>query len=101
VVTGLSSAGNALQPTEEHDAGHARGAGDVGSRSRCGAVQRRSIRVALLSGSPRDEGIVEYGEGPVHLVSIIELLDGEIVKSDYYFADPFEPPESRARWASP
>ena len=45
------------------------------------------------------EGIVEYGEGPVHLVGIVEFSDGTMVNGDYYFANPFEPPESRARWA--
>lgn len=45
------------------------------------------------------EGIVEYGEGPVHLIGIVEFADGTMVKGDYYFANPFEPPESRARWA--
>jgi hypothetical protein len=44
------------------------------------------------------EGIVEYGEGPVHLIGIVEFDDGKMVKGDYYFTDPFEPPESRARW---
>lgn len=46
------------------------------------------------------EGIVEYGEGPVHLIGIVEFADGMVVTADYYFADPFEPPESRAQWTS-
>lgn len=45
------------------------------------------------------EGIVDYGEGPVHLVGIVELADGQVIRADYYYADPFEPPEVRARWA--
>jgi SnoaL-like protein len=45
------------------------------------------------------QGIVEYGEGPVHIIGVVEFADGMAVKSDYYFAAPFEPPESRARWA--
>jgi hypothetical protein len=45
------------------------------------------------------EGTVDYGEGPVHLIGIVELADGMLVEADYYFADPFEAPESRARWA--
>ncbi|CAN5756328.1 hypothetical protein BH18ACT15_BH18ACT15_02860 [soil metagenome] len=45
------------------------------------------------------EGIVEYGEGPVHLIGILEFADGRMVKGDYYFAEPFEPPEARAQWA--
>ena len=47
------------------------------------------------------QGIVEYGEGPVHLIGIVEFADGKMVTGDYYFAEPFEPPESRARWAAP
>jgi hypothetical protein len=47
------------------------------------------------------EGIVEYGEGPVHLVGITEFSDGRMTRADYYFATPFEPPQARARWASP
>jgi hypothetical protein len=45
------------------------------------------------------EGIVEYGEGPVHLIGIVEFGGGKVVKAAYYFAEPFEPPESRRRWA--
>lgn len=42
------------------------------------------------------QGMVEYGEGPVHLVGIVEFEAGKMVKADYYFSDPFEPPEYRA-----
>jgi hypothetical protein len=44
------------------------------------------------------EGTVEYGEGPVQLIGIVELANGQVVRADYYFADRFDPPESRARW---
>jgi hypothetical protein len=46
------------------------------------------------------QGMVEYGEGPTHIVGIVEFADGFAVSSDYYFADPFEPPEARAPWRS-
>lgn len=46
------------------------------------------------------EGIVEYGEGPVRLVGVVEFAHGRVVAADYYFADPFDPPESRARWVT-
>jgi ketosteroid isomerase-like protein len=62
-------------------------------------ISWRSIR-----GGPHvwiAEGTVEYGEGPVHLVGIVEFADGKVVRGDYYFADPFEPPEARARWTGP
>jgi hypothetical protein len=47
------------------------------------------------------EGIVEYGEGPVHLIGVLEFADGVMIKGDFYFAYPFEPPEYRARFAEP
>jgi SnoaL-like domain len=59
----------------------------------------RSIR-----GGPRvwvAEGIVDYGEGPVHLIGIVEVENGRMVKADYYFADPFEPAEWRVPFAEP
>jgi hypothetical protein len=61
------------------------------------------IRWQSIRGGPAvwvAQGIVEYGEGPVHIIGIVEFADGKIVKGDYYFANPFEPPEYRARWAS-
>ena len=42
------------------------------------------------------EGIVDYGEGPVHLIGIAEFEDGQMVKADFYFAYPFEPADWRA-----
>jgi hypothetical protein len=45
------------------------------------------------------QGVVEYGEGPVHLIGIVAFADGSVIEADYYFADPFEPPAERARWA--
>lgn len=56
-------------------------------------ISWRSIR-----GGPRvwvAEGIVEYGDGPVHLIGIAEFEDGQMVEADYNFADPFEAPEYR------
>lgn len=44
------------------------------------------------------QGTLDYGQGPVHGVSIFELRDGKVVKQTDYFADPFEAPEWRAQW---
>ena len=44
------------------------------------------------------EGIVEYGEGPVHLVGIVELAEARVITARYYFADPFNPPAGRSHW---
>ena len=46
------------------------------------------------------QGIVEYGEGPVHIVGVVELAGDKVVKADFYFAEPFDPPAARERWAS-
>jgi hypothetical protein len=45
------------------------------------------------------EGIVEYGTGPVHLVGVVGIRNGKLATADYYFAEPFDPPADRARWA--
>jgi hypothetical protein len=47
------------------------------------------------------QGIVDYGEGEVHLIGIVEFAEGNVVNGDYYFANPFEPPAARARWVGP
>jgi hypothetical protein len=55
-----------------------------------------------VRGGPRvwvAEGIVDYGEGPVHLIGIAEFEGGKMVEADYYFADPFEPAEWRRPFA--
>ena len=44
------------------------------------------------------EGTVEYGEGPVHIIGVVELADGKVQQAAYYFAEPFDPPGARARW---
>lgn len=62
-------------------------------------ISWRSIR-----GGPRvwvAAGIVEYGEGPVHLIGVARFEDGKMVEADYYFADPFEPAEWRAPFVEP
>jgi hypothetical protein len=45
------------------------------------------------------EGMVDYGEGPVCIIGVVELKDAEVVRARFYFADPFEPPEQRVRWS--
>ena len=45
------------------------------------------------------EGIVDYGEGPVNIVGVVELADAKVKKARFYFADPFDPPAERARWS--
>jgi ketosteroid isomerase-like protein len=44
------------------------------------------------------EYVITYDGSPVHTVSIMEFRDGKVSRETHYFADPFEPPEWRARW---
>jgi hypothetical protein len=57
----------------------------------------RSIRGG--DGAWVAEGIVDYGEGPVHLIGVAALEDGKVVQADYYFAYPFEPADWRLPFA--
>lgn len=56
-----------------------------------------ALWAAPRPGSPK--GIVDYGEGPVNIVGIVELADGKVNTARFYFADPFDPPAGRARWS--
>jgi ketosteroid isomerase-like protein len=44
------------------------------------------------------EYVITYDGRPVHAVSIMEFRDGKVARETIYFADPFVPPEWRARW---
>ena len=44
------------------------------------------------------EFILEYDGRPSYSVSVMEFLDGKVARETQYFADPFEPGPSRARW---
>jgi ketosteroid isomerase-like protein len=44
------------------------------------------------------EYVITYDGTPVHTVSIMEFRDGKVARETHYFADPFDPPEWRARW---
>ena len=44
------------------------------------------------------EFILEYDGRPSHSVSVMEFVDGKVARETQYFADPFEPGPSRARW---
>jgi SnoaL-like domain len=46
----------------------------------------------------------DYGEdrgGTFNVCLILEFEDGKIKRETRYYAEPFEPPEQRARWALP
>ena len=60
------------------------------------------IRWRSIVGGPSvwvAEGLVDYGEGLVNIVGIVELADAKVKKARFYFADPFDPPAQRARWS--
>jgi hypothetical protein len=44
------------------------------------------------------EFVLTYDGRPSYAVSVMELLDGKVVRETQYFADPFEPGPSRAAW---
>ena len=44
------------------------------------------------------ELVLTYDEQPVHVVSIMELERGKVVRETQYFGEPFAPGPSRAQW---
>jgi len=42
--------------------------------------------------------ILAYDGWPSYAVSVMEFQDGKVIRETQYFADPFEPGPSRARW---
>ena len=47
------------------------------------------------------EFVLTYDVRPSYTVSIMEFQDGMVARETQYFADPFEPGPSRARWVEP
>jgi ketosteroid isomerase-like protein len=47
------------------------------------------------------ELVLTYDGQPFYVVSIMEFIDGEVVRETQYFGDPFEPGPSRAQWVEP
>jgi hypothetical protein len=45
------------------------------------------------------EVVIAYDGEPVHVVSIMEFQGGKVAHETQYFAEPFEPAPSRAKWA--
>ena len=72
----------------------------VGAEDR--VVMSPSFTIVRISGAGdvyTVEGTLSYPEGiTTHLVAILELHDGRVVRATHYFADPFDPPEWRADW---
>lgn len=47
------------------------------------------------------EFVLTYDGRPSYTVSVMEFQDGKVARETQYFADPFEPGPSRARWVEP
>ena len=47
------------------------------------------------------EFVLAYDGRPSYSVSVMEFQDGKVARETQYFADPFEPGPSRARWVEP
>ena len=59
----------------------------------------RVSRVLVREGLWVAEGVADYGGGQVaNVVLIFELKDGRMWHDRWYFAEPFEAPEWRAKW---
>jgi ketosteroid isomerase-like protein len=72
--------------------------------SRAAQPSRKSFTVRRITGAGDlwiTELVMTYDGRPTHSVSIMEVSDGRVVRETQYFADPFEPGPSRARWVEP
>ena len=69
--------------------------------SRAAQPNRKRFTVRRILGT-RDlwvtEFILAYDGQPSYSVSVMEFLGGKVARETQYFADPFEPGPSRARW---
>jgi hypothetical protein len=58
----------------------------------------RLRRLLVRDGVWVAEGVSDYHGRIVHVVDIIELRDGRILRETRYYSDPFEAPAWRAEW---
>jgi hypothetical protein len=69
------------------------------SRAAQPAEKRFTVRRIIGSGDLWvTEYVITYDGRPSYTVSIMEFLDGKVVRETQYFADPFQPGPSRAQW---
>ncbi|MGE5269339.1 MAG: nuclear transport factor 2 family protein [Thiohalocapsa sp.] len=69
--------------------------------SRAAQPNRKRFSVRRIVG--RDdlwitEYVLTYDGRPSYTVSIMEFLDGKVIRETQYFGDPFEPGPSRTQW---
>jgi hypothetical protein len=68
--------------------------------SRAAQPNRKRFTVRRIVGTGDlwvTEFVLTYDGRPSYTVSIMEFLDGKVVRETQYFADPFEPGPSRAQ----
>lgn len=70
-----------------------------------GAPAMNLKRLAGEGGVWVAELVSDYGDRPgggiFNVCVILEFTDGKISRETRYYAEPFEPPEARARWRLP
>ncbi|MES0048693.1 nuclear transport factor 2 family protein [Mesorhizobium sp. M0053] len=69
--------------------------------SRAAQPNRKRFAVRRITGSGDlwiTEYVLTYDGIPSYTVSIMEFVDGKVVRETQYFGDPFEPGQSRAQW---
>jgi hypothetical protein len=74
-------------------------AGIEASRAAQPNVKRFTVRRIIGAGDLWvTEYILTYDGHPSFTVSIMEFLEGKVVRETQYFGDPFDPGRSRAQW---
>jgi hypothetical protein len=71
---------------------------------RGGHPAERHFTITRISGGGDlwvSECVITYDGAAAHSVSIMEFTDGLVTHETQYFADPFQPPPSRASLAEP
>lgn len=69
--------------------------------SRAAQPNQKRFTVRRITGAGDlwvSEYTLSYDGRPSFTVSIMEFLDGKVVRETQYFSDPFEPGPSRAQW---
>jgi hypothetical protein len=66
-------------------------------------AERHFTIIRILGGGDLwvSECVITYDGATTHSVSIMEFTDGLVTHETQYFADPFQPPPSRAPLAEP
>jgi len=72
--------------------------------SRAAQPNRKRFAVRRIIGAGElwvTEFVLTYDGRPSYTVSIMEFTEGKVARETQYFAEPFEPGPSRARWVEP